>query len=203
MEVRGAWMQSEFWARHWSKAADNPCRSAPTVRCAAAWPACRTLRLPTMRCVRRCSASAGWTIRTRPARSHRGTGHAPIPPDWSHGNAIELLGSDAKRWVAHFDRQWCRDHASEWKLHHAWLMQCARVQVLTADMAQNQAQDLVELARLMRLLDPRAVVRPLYEQALAHDPQHAGCCAAWCRICPMPIARPSSMACSACGTVRG
>ena len=29
MEVRGAWMQSEFWARHWSKAADNPLPVGP------------------------------------------------------------------------------------------------------------------------------------------------------------------------------
>jgi hypothetical protein len=60
---------------------------------------------------------------------------------------LELLGDDAKRWIAHFDKQWCRDHATEWKQHHAWLAQVREVQ-LTAQQAQSNADEMVELARL-------------------------------------------------------
>ena len=100
---------------------------------------------------------------------------APILPEWSGGSAMELLGDDAKRWIAHFDKQWCRDHATEWKQHHAWLAQVReRVQKLTAQQAQSNADEMVELARLSRHLDPRASVQPLYALALQRSPGHAG-----------------------------
>lgn len=176
IEVRGAWMQSEFWARHWSKAAENPLPVGPYRSLRR-----RLARMPDPAfandALRQALQRISGVDDTHPVLRDRieALDTPPILPDWSHGNAMELLGSDAKRWLAQFDKQWCRDHASEWKLHHAWLMQVReRVRVLDAGMAQNQAQDLVELARLMRLLDPRAVVRPLYEQALERDPQHAG-----------------------------
>ena len=166
MEVRGAWMQSEFWARHWSKAADNPLPVGPYRSLRR-----RLARMPDPAfandALRQALQRISGVDDTHPVLRDRieALDTPPILPDWSHGNAIELLGSDAKRWVAHFDRQWCRDHASEWKLHHAWLMQVrARVQVLTADMAQNQAQDLVELARLMRLPDTYSAVTPTPDQ---------------------------------------
>ncbi len=101
---------------------------------------------------------------------------APTVPDWSRGTALGLLGPDAKRWVAHFDKAWCKDNATEWKQHHAWLERVrARAEALAAaSTAQSSAAELVELARLKRHLDPRAPVRALLETALERSPEHPG-----------------------------
>ena len=176
IEVRGAWLQTEFWARHWSKAAGNPLPVGPY----------RSLRRRLSRmpdpvfandALRQALKRIGSVDDTHPGLRDRieALETPPILPEWSHGGALDLLGSDAKRWLAYFDKQWCRDHATEWKQHHAWLARVReRVQALTSSLAQNSADQMVELARLTRHLDPRAVVRPLYEQALERTPEHAG-----------------------------
>ncbi|MFN7856950.1 MAG: peptidase M48, partial [Acidovorax sp.] len=98
---------------------------------------------------------------------------APALPEWSRGTALGLLGTEVKRWMAHLDKQWCRDHASEWKLQHARLGRMReRVKALETAMSQASAADLVELARLRRRLDPRAAVRDLYEVALERSTEY-------------------------------
>lgn len=133
-------------------------------------------RLPTMRCARRAAHRRGGRYASCAVIASR---HWTRPPSCPTGRTAMRSNS------------WARTPSAGWPTSTgngaattpangnctAWpeFLQVLRaLQVLTADMAQNQGPDGFELARLMRLLDPRAVVRPLYEQALAHDPQHAG-----------------------------
>jgi len=174
--VRGAWLQSEFWARHWSKAAEHPLPVGPYQSLRR-----RLARMPEAAfandALRQALKRIGSVDDTHPGLRDRieALETPPILPEWSRGGALDLLGQDAKRWLAYFDKQWCRDHATEWKQHHAWLGRVReRVQVLNAGQAQGSADELVELARLKRHLDPRAQVRPLYELALERSPGHPG-----------------------------
>ena len=176
IEVRGTWMERHFWERHWSKAADHPVPVGPYRSLRK-----RLARMPEPAfandALRQALKRLSNVDDTHPGLRDRleSLEAAPILPEWSGGSAMELLGDDAKRWIAHFDKQWCRDHATEWKQHHAWLAQVReRVQKLTAQQAQSNADEMVELARLSRHLDPRAPVQPLYALALQRSPGHAG-----------------------------
>ena len=176
IEVRGTWMERHFWERHWSKAADHPVPVGPYRSLRK-----RLARMPEPAfandALRQALKRLSNVDDTHPGLRDRleSLEAPPILPEWSGGSAMELLGDDAKRWIAHFDKQWCRDHATEWKQHHAWLAQVReRVQKLTAQQAQSNADEMVELARLSRHLDPRASVQPLYALALQRSPGHAG-----------------------------
>ena len=176
IEVRGTWMERHFWERHWSKAADHPVPVGPFRSLRK-----RLARMPEPAfandALRQALKRLSNVDDTHPGLRDRleSLEAPPILPEWSGGSAMELLGDDAKRWIAHFDKQWCRDHATEWKQHHAWLAQVReRVQKLTAQQAQSNADEMVELARLSRHLDPRAPVQPLYALALQRSPGHAG-----------------------------
>ena len=176
IEVRGTWMERHFWERHWSKAADHPVPVGPYRSLRK-----RLARMPEPAfandALRQALKRLSNVDDTHPGLRDRleSLEAPPILPEWSGGSAMELLGDDAKRWIAHFDKQWCRDHATEWKQHHAWLAQVReRVQKLTAQQAQSNADEMVELARLSRHLDPRAPVQPLYALALQRSPGHAG-----------------------------
>lgn len=176
IEIRGSWMEREYWAHHWSKAADHALPVGPYRSLRK-----RLARLPEC-------AFANDTLRQalkRPSNvddTHPGLRDriealevAPSLPVWSQGSALGLLGDGAGRWLERFDKQWCRDHASEWKQHHAWLGQVReRVQALIARLAQANADEMVELARLQRHLNPRAQVRHVYAQALQRSAGHAG-----------------------------
>lgn len=176
IEVRGTWMERHFWERHWSKAADHPVPVGPFRSLRK-----RLARMPEPAfandALRQALKRLSNVDDTHPGLRDRleSLEAPPILPEWSGGSAMELLGDDAKRWISHFDKQWCRDHATEWKQHHAWLAQVReRVQKLTAQQAQSNADEMVELARLSRHLDPRAPVQPLYALALQRSPGHAG-----------------------------
>ncbi|NCU66716.1 M48 family metalloprotease [Acidovorax sp. 210-6] len=176
IEVRGTWMERHFWERHWSKAADHPVPVGPYRSLRK-----RLARMPEPAfandALRQALKRLSNVDDTHPGLRDRleSLEAPPILPEWSGGSAMELLGDDAKRWIDHFDKQWCRDHATEWKQHHAWLAQVReRVQKLTAQQAQSNADEMVELARLSRHLDPRAPVQPLYALALQRSPGHAG-----------------------------
>ena len=176
VEIRGAWLQQEFWGDHWCAAAGNPLPVGPfrSMRRRLAEPPDAAFANDAMRqALKRISSVDD----THPGLRDRieALDTAPTVPDWSRGNALGLLGPDAKRWIAHFDKEWCRDNATEWKQHHAWLERVrARAEALAASTAQSSAAELVELARLQRHLDPRADVRKLYETALERSPEHPG-----------------------------
>ena len=177
IEIRGAWLQAEFWGGHWSAAAGNPLPVGPyrSMRRRLAEPPDAAFANDAMRqALRRISDVDD----THPGLRDRieALDVAPTVPDWSRGTALGLLGPDAKRWVAHFDKAWCKDNATEWKQHHAWLERVrARAEALAAaSTAQSSAAELVELARLKRHLDPRAPVRALLETALERSPEHPG-----------------------------
>ena len=96
-------------------------------------------------------------------------------PSWSTRPAIELLGASAAKWQAHFDKAWCRDNATDWKLHHAYLQRVqTRIDVLKASARSNNADEMVQLGNLQRRLDAKADVRNCYERALQISPGHAG-----------------------------
>ena len=177
IEIRGAWLQAEFWGGHWSAAAGNPLPVGPyrSMRRRLAEPPDAAFANDAMRqALKRISHLDD----THPGLRDRieALDVAPTVPDWSRGTALGLLGPDAKRWVAHFDKAWCKDNATEWKQHHAWLERVrARTEALAAaSTAQSSAAELVELARLKRHLDPRAPVRALLETALERSPEHPG-----------------------------
>ncbi len=176
IEIRGAWLQAEFWGQHWCAAAGNPLPVGPyrTMRRRLAEPPDAAFANDALRqSLKRLSDLDD----THPGLRDRieALDATPTLPEWSRGSALALLGEDAKRWVKHFDKQWCRDNATEWKQHHAWLGRVrARAQALEAAAAQATAGDLVELARLKRHLDPRASVRALYEMALERSTDHPG-----------------------------
>lgn len=177
IEIRGAWLQAEFWGSHWSAAAGNPLPVGPyrSMRRRLAEPPDAAFANDALRqALKRISDVDD----THPGLRDRieALDVAPTVPDWSRGTALGLLGPDAKRWVAHFDKAWCKDNATEWKQHHAWLERVrARAEALAAaSTAQSSAAELVELARLKRHLDPRAPVRALLETALERSPEHPG-----------------------------
>ncbi|MFY3385658.1 M48 family metallopeptidase [Paracidovorax sp. MALMAid1276] len=176
IEIRGAWLASEFWRDHWCAAAGNPLPVGPyrSMRRRLAQPPDAAFANDALRqALKRLSDVDD----THPGLRDRIEALDAIPtvPDWSRGTALALLGDEAKRWVKHFDKQWCRDNATEWKQHHAWLGRVrARAEALEAAAAQASAADLVELARLKRHLDPHASVRALYDMALERSPDHPG-----------------------------
>lgn len=173
IEIRGASLQ-EFWGDHWCGAAGNPLPVGPyrgLRRYLAKAPEPTFANDALRQALKRLSNVDD----THPGLRDRieALDATPTLPEWSRGSALAMLGPDAKRWVAHFDKQWCRDNATEWKQHHAWLARVrARAEVLGAMAAQASAAELVELARLRRHLDPRADVRGLYELALERSPEY-------------------------------
>lgn len=174
IEIRGAALQAEFWGNHWCAAAGNPLpvgpyRSMRRYLAQAPDPAFASDAL------RQALKRLSNVDDTHPGLRDRieALDVSPVLPDWSRGNALALLGDGAKCWVKHFDKQWCRDNANEWKQHHAWLVRVrARAEALSAMTAQASAAELVELARLKRHLDPHAAVRSLYELALERSPEY-------------------------------
>lgn len=175
VEVKGAWLQAHFWAGHWRAAAAHalpvgPYQAMRGQLAHAPEPAFAREAL------RQALARLSGVDDTHPGLRDRveALGGAPALPDWSRRGALGLLG-EAERWIAHFDRAWCKDNASDWKQHHAWLGRVrARVQALAAARAQGSADELAEEATLRRQLDPQAPVRPLYELALRRRDGHLG-----------------------------
>lgn len=176
IEIRGAWLQAEFWGNHWCAAAGSPLPVGPyrsLRRRLADAPEAAFANDALRQALKRISSVDD----THPGLRDRieALDATPTLPNWSRGNALGLLEPDARRWVTHFDKQWCRDNATEWKHHHAWLGRVrARAEALGASMAQASGAELVELARLKRHLDPHIDVRSLYEQALQRSPEHPG-----------------------------
>ncbi len=174
IEVKNAWLHQRFWADHWRRAANaelpvGPFESMRVQLSLAPEPgfAQEALRLALARLSDLDDTHPG--LRDRVAA----LGVQPVLPDWSRRGALSLLGDGAARWIAHFDKQWCRENASRWKLQHAWLARVReRVKVLAASRANSNAGELVEEASLSRQLDPNIELRPLYELALQRSAEH-------------------------------
>ena len=174
IEIRGAWLQAHFWGAHWCAAAGSALPVGPyrSMRRRLAEPPDAAFAQDALRQALKRIADVD---DTHPGLRDRieALDAVPTVPDWSRGSALALLGPDAKRWIEQFDRQWCRDNATAWKRHHAWLARVrARAEVLAASAAQASAAELVELARLRLQLEPGADVGGLYETALARSPEH-------------------------------
>ena len=155
VEIRGRWLQTEFWRDHLVHGGQPgvargafPWFAAPAGPRPEAAFASDALRQALKRISNLDDTHPGLRDRLE-ALDAAGT-----LPEWSRGSA-PLLGPEYKAWIARFDRQWCADNATEWKLHHAWLQRVrARAEALQAGMAQASAADLVELARLRKHLNP-------------------------------------------------
>lgn len=177
IEIKGAWLGQRFWADHWRHAATaalpvGPFQAMQAQLGLAPEPgfAREALRLALAR--------ISDVSDTHPSLRDRvsALGGQAVLPAWSQRSALSLLGDAAPRWIAHFDKAWCKDNVGAWKQHHAWLGRVRdRVQVLAASRATSNAGELVEEASLRRQLDPRAEgLRPLYELALQRSSEHAG-----------------------------
>lgn len=174
IEVKGAWLQQRFWADHWRRAATAALPVGP-------FEAMRTQlgQGPeagfAREALRQALARVSNLSDTHPSLRDRvgSLGGQAALPEWSRRGCLAMLGDGAARWIEHFDRQWCKENASSWKLHHAWLGRVReRLQALAASRATNNANELVEEASLRRQLDPHADLQPLYEQALQRSAEH-------------------------------
>lgn len=97
----------------------------------------------------------------------------PELPAWSTQSSLGLLGEKGAQWLAHFDKVWCRDHAGEWKQHHAYLGRLrAQIEAMKGGFETHNANQLAELGELQLRLDPRAQVRACFERAVQLSPQH-------------------------------
>jgi Zn-dependent protease with chaperone function len=173
--VKGTWLHQRFWRRHWAVAAQHAVPVGPF----------RTMRAElglapppdfAQEVLRERLRRGNDLDDTHPSLRDRleTLGAGTALPSWSKRSAVELLGPKAETWIARFDKQWCSEHASAWKQHHAAL---ARVRTRIGQLAAQGgkgATDWVLLADLQRRLNPDADARATYEQALALAPGHGG-----------------------------
>ena len=174
--IKGQWLQREFWPAHWSGAAGHAVPVGPyaAMRAQLALAPPPDFAREALRSTLRQISDVDDThpvLRDRLEALEAGT----ALPAWSAKAAVELLGKGADRWLTHFDRQWCRENASGWKQHHAYLGRVrARAAELTASLARNNAGEMVQLGGLQRRLGARDAAVAHYERALQITPHHAG-----------------------------
>lgn len=174
MAIKGSWMRTEFWPLHWSAAATQALPVGPYthMRTLLALPPeenfCRDALQHALKQISDVDD-------THPVLKDR-LESLKVPPNlptWSNRSAMDLLGSNNAQWLAHFDKEWCKDNATDWKLHHAYLNRVqVRVATLNAGLHRNTADEMAELGNLQKRLDAGAAVRSCYEQALKLSPAH-------------------------------
>ncbi len=179
-EVKSAWFDGRFWGQHWAQAAREPLPVGPFRAMQGA-----LVMQPegefAQAALRRALQVVSSVDDTHPAMRERidalGFERAELPKKWSRQGALALLGTSVPRWLDHFDRDWCKHNADEWKLHHARLQRAnGRLAALLGDRqarATRTPEQLVEIAQLTRVLNPNAKVTALYQQALERDAHHA------------------------------
>jgi Peptidase family M48 len=176
IEIKGHWLAQEFWPRHWRMAASEALPQGPYSamrRQLLEGPepefAQESLRLALKRISNFDDTHPVLRDRIESLEASKGL------PVWSSKSAVDLLGNKLPQWLSHFDRQWCKDNATEWKLHHAHQGRItARIDMLSKRAGHHGVDELVESADLRRRLDPHADVQELYMQALRLTPGHAG-----------------------------
>ncbi|MET0544646.1 MAG: M48 family metalloprotease, partial [Variovorax sp.] len=173
--IKGNWYAQAFWSEHWARAMHERMVVGPFVamreRMASA-PAPAFAR----QALRDVLARVSDVDDTHPALRDRleAFDRKPVVPQWSRKPALDLL-SDPDKWIAHFDNEWRKRHADDWKQHHAWLGRMReRITELAASAGRHNAGEMVEWADLERRLDAGAEVRERYQRALGHTPDHPG-----------------------------
>lgn len=173
--IKGNWYANEFWPSHWARAELEPQALGPFAalrKLAHAPPSDDFARQALREAMRRVSDLDD----THPVLRDRleALGQKAVLPPWSERPALDLLADSAK-WIGHFDNQWRRAHASDWKQHHAHRARIReRIAVLAARGERNTPDEMVEWADSERRLDPAALVRVRYESALRIAPEHPG-----------------------------
>ncbi|MBS0340227.1 MAG: M48 family metallopeptidase [Proteobacteria bacterium] len=184
--VKGAWYAESFWPAHWARASSEaapvgPFASLRTQLRAAPEPA--FAREALRGAMRRVSDVDD----THPVLRDRleAFEEKPVLPEWSAKPALDMLAEQGSQWVEHFDREWCREHAGDWKQHHGYLKRVReRVDALAASAARINADETVEWADLERRLDINADVRERYERALELTPEHPGALRGYVQMLP-------------------
>jgi hypothetical protein len=173
--IKGNWYANEFWASHWARAEREPQPPGPfkALRELAATPPSNEFARQALReAMRRVSDLDD----THPVLRDRleALGQKAVVPPWSTEPALGMLADSAK-WIEHFDNQWRRAHASDWKQHHAHRARIReRIELLAARGERNTPDEMVEWADSERRLDPAAPVRERYERVLRLAPEHPG-----------------------------
>ncbi len=183
--IKGAWLQTEFWPQHWRGAV----ASAPPLGPFAAMR--RMLALPpdagfAADALRQVLRQISDVDDTHPVLRDRleSLEAPPVLPAWSATSALDVLANRSK-WLTHFDQQWCRAHATDWKLHHAYLTRVRlRADALSASAQRNNADEMTELGQLKQRLGLTSEVRACFERALQLSPGHAGALRGWVACLP-------------------
>ena len=178
--VKGAWLQQRFWPGHWRGAGGQALPRGPfgamrTLLAAPVEPAFAQQAL--QQALRQLAAPDD----THPVlRDRLAALHAPpaLPSRWSRGNALGLLADHGARWLAHFDHQWCRDHATSWKHHHAYLSRVRQRHDLLHARASRpgahaSAAEWSEIGQLQQRLGDDAAAAHAFAQALVAQADHA------------------------------
>jgi hypothetical protein len=185
ISTKGAWLHTEFWPQHWRSAATSAQPAGPFTAMR------RMLALPpdagfAADALRQALRQISDVDDTHPVLRDRLEALAvpPTLPAWSAKAALDVLASSTK-WLAHFDQQWCRAHANEWRMHHAYLTRVRqRADALIASQPRNNADEMTELGQLKQRLGLTNEVRACFECALQLSPGHAGALRGWVACLP-------------------
>jgi len=184
--IKARWYDHEFWASPCARAERDQQQpgppEAPRQR-AATPPDAEFARQALREAMRRVSDLED----THPVLRDRleALGQKAVVPPWSVEPALGMLADSAK-WIAHFDNQWRRAHAGDWKQHHAHRSRIReRVELLAVRGERNTPDELVEWADAERRLDPAAPVRARYERALQIAPEHSGALRGLAQMLPL------------------
>ncbi len=173
--IKSQWMSEQFWPRHWASAADHTQAPGPftAMRKLLGLPPDADFARHTLRQTLKQISDVDDTHPVLRDRLEALDVKADLP-SWSTRPALDMLGASAAKWLHHFDAQWCRDNASEWRLHHSYLNRVrARRDALTASVARNNADEMAELGHLHQRLGALERARSSYEKALQLTPGHA------------------------------
>ena len=172
--VKADWIRREFWPGHWRAASTSltPMPPFAAMRVLASTPPPEGFARESLRraLARPSDPRNSFSLLRDRLDALRSSGQLPA---WSSTQAIRMFGKKGNEWLAEFDRQWCRDNAAEWKQHRAYLSRVRqRGQEMAARFRDSTADELIEIAGLMRRLDANANVRELYERALQLERGH-------------------------------
>lgn len=174
IDIKASWLQADFWPSHWQNARQHATPVGPfrAMRHLLVAPPEAGFAQDTLKqSLKRLSQVDD----THPVLKERveALQRKPAIPAWSRHGAAILLGPQLEPLVAHFDKQWCRDHASDWKAHHTRMTRLAeQIQSWQARQDTLGVDEWVQWAQAQRRLDRRVDVQPLYEHAVQRQASH-------------------------------